>query len=124
MACERQAGRVLVHGGECCSVVAGGIAGVFCVGGSPDGNGLGMIKRGAHATQRAKGQDAMSIYSEMIAAGVQCESHESDLYVPVNDTTRAIVERFEFENKVRTFANQVEGCLWHDIPFAFDPYWE
>lgn len=66
----------------------------------------------------------MSIYKQMVDAGVQCQNHYSDLYVPINDVTRPIVAEWPYRSLVKAFVNQVEGGVWYDIPFAFDPYWE
>ena len=65
-----------------------------------------------------------SIYAKMLAAGVKIASHETDLYVPVNDITRGILADYKFKSNVTTFTNQVEGGLWFDIPFAYLPAWE
>lgn len=66
----------------------------------------------------------MSIYKEMKAAGVEMSSHESDLYVPVNLVTAALVTAYEHKNNVTTFTSNIDGNRWYDIPFAYDPYWE
>jgi hypothetical protein len=66
----------------------------------------------------------MSIYSDMVAAGVPIDSHESDLYVPVNETTRAIVDGYQFHASVQTFRHATTGAMWFDIPFAYTPFWE
>ena len=66
----------------------------------------------------------MSIYKQMTEAGVEIGSHESDLYVPVNDVTAPIVAAYEHENIVTTFTSNIDRKRWYDIPFAFDPYWE
>ena len=65
-----------------------------------------------------------SIYEQMKAAGVKIASHETDLYVPVNETTQAIVDGYRFKSIVTTFTNQVEGGRWYDIPFAYTPAWD
>ena len=65
----------------------------------------------------------MTIYEKMKAAGVEIHDHCSDLYVPVNDITRPIVEAYKFKSNVTTFIDQVTGLLSYDIPFEFDPYW-
>ena len=65
-----------------------------------------------------------SIFDQMKAAGVKIASHETDLYVPVNEVTRAIVGTYEHKSNVTTFTNQVEGGQWYDIPFAYTPAWE
>lgn len=70
-----------------------------------------------------KAAAAPSIYSLVIAAGVAVDNHESDLYVPANDTTKAILEGYEFRSKVTTFRSAVDHGLWYDIPFAYDPFW-
>lgn len=66
----------------------------------------------------------MSIYTEMKEAGVKMSSHESDLYVPVNEVTSALVSVYEHMNNVTTFISNIDRKAWYDIPFAFDPYWE
>ena len=65
----------------------------------------------------------MTIYQEMIEAGVKVSGYQSDLYVPVNEITREIVSNYKFRDVVTQFHNKVDGGLWFDIPFAYDPYW-
>lgn len=66
----------------------------------------------------------MSIYQDMVNAGVPVDSHESDLYALKNDASMAIVENYEFKSNVDVFRSLVDGKLWYDIPFAYDPFWE
>lgn len=63
----------------------------------------------------------MTIYEELLAAGIQVSNHESDLYCPVTPESRALVRKHKL--MVTTFINQVEGGTWYDIPFAYDPFW-
>lgn len=63
----------------------------------------------------------MTIYEDLLAAGIQVSNHESDLYCPVTPESRALVRKHEL--MVTTFINQVEGGTWYDIPFAYDPFW-
>lgn len=65
-----------------------------------------------------------SIYEQMKAAGVEVDHHESDLYVPVNETTKAIVDGYKFKNNVTQFRSQIDGTNWYDIPFAYQPFWD
>jgi hypothetical protein len=65
-----------------------------------------------------------SIYQQMIEAEVPVSGYQSDLYVPVNDTTTEILSHYEFRTNVTTFRNNIDGKMWYDIPFASDPYWE
>ena len=60
----------------------------------------------------------------MIAAGVVIAFHESDLYVPVNDVTTAIVQRYKWRKNVVRFKEQGRNRMWYDIPFAYTPWWE
>lgn len=64
----------------------------------------------------------MSLYTDLIEAGQPVSNWQSDLYCPVNEVTRALIEKHD--KKATTFTNQVEGGLWFDVPFAFDTYWE
>ena len=69
----------------------------------------------------------MSLYSDLIAAGVQVDNHESDLYFPATEKTRAILERYPLAFSIHeTFINQRPpnvGERWIDVPFAFEPWW-
>jgi len=64
----------------------------------------------------------MSLYTDLIEAGIPVANHYSDLYFPVTEQTRELVKK----HKVRAdkFKNQVEGGFWYDVFGAFDPYWE
>jgi hypothetical protein len=64
-----------------------------------------------------------TVYERMKAEGVETDHHESDLYVPVNATTRKVLEAYEYRENVTVFASQIDGKLWYDIPFAYDPAW-
>ena len=66
----------------------------------------------------------MNIYKAVIAAGIPHDSHESDLYIPVNANTRAILETHPHRSNVTVFRSQIDGQLWFDVPFAFSPWWE
>jgi hypothetical protein len=60
----------------------------------------------------------------MISAGVKVDNHESDLYVPVNETTRAILAQYPDTARPTVFTSQTDGKAWFDIPFAFEPFWK
>lgn len=66
----------------------------------------------------------MEIYDQMLAAGVEIDHYESDLYVPVTPETRAIVLAYEHRSNVNTFRHSVTREAWYDIPFAYIPWWE
>jgi hypothetical protein len=66
----------------------------------------------------------MSIYQELKAAGVPLASHESNLYAKATPEARKILQGYEFKNNVTAFINQVEGGIWFDIPFAYEPFWD
>lgn len=63
-----------------------------------------------------------NIYKEMVEAGVVIGSHCSDMYVPVNEITTALVAAYEFKCNVTTFHSNITGERCYDIPFAF-PNW-
>jgi hypothetical protein len=66
----------------------------------------------------------MEIYTQVVAANIPLANHESDLYIPVTDETRALIAAYRFKENVTTFINNLDGKLWYDVPFAFLPYWE
>lgn len=66
----------------------------------------------------------MSLYTELVENNVPVSNHYSDLYFPKNDKTTAILAKYSTQKSNATrFINQVEGGVWYDVPFAFDPYW-
>jgi hypothetical protein len=65
----------------------------------------------------------MSLYTDCVALGVKISNHETDLYIPVTPETKKLIEAYKFRSSVTTFVNQVEGGLWYDIPFAYEPEW-
>ena len=75
--------------------------------------------------EQSKPPVSKSLYEEMVEAGVEIDSHYSDLYVPVNDITSALVTRHYGGNHyaAQTFINNIDGKRWYNIPFAYAPYW-
>ncbi len=65
-----------------------------------------------------------NIFHAVLSSGTPYASHETDLYIPVNEKTRKLIEDYEFKSNVTTFTNQVEGGIWYDIPFAYLPAWD
>ena len=64
------------------------------------------------------------LYEKIVAAGIQHDSHESDLYIPVTPETTKLVSEYEFRTNVQRFTSQIDGKPWYDIPFAYQPAWE
>lgn len=67
--------------------------------------------------------DSRQLFSQVVAHDIPFTNHYSDLYIPVNETTKALIAAYKFRQCVRVFTNQVEGGLWYDVPFAYAPYW-
>ncbi len=65
----------------------------------------------------------MSVYQKAKAAGLQIDSHESDLYLKDSPEAQKIL-REENATTARRFISQVDGLMWWDVPFEFDPFWE
>jgi len=69
----------------------------------------------------------MTLHEELIAAGIETDHHESDLYFPATPETTTILERYPLHEKAAmVFVNQGDGTpgRWFDVPFAFDPFWK
>ncbi len=67
----------------------------------------------------------MTLYGALVAAGAQIDSHESDLYVEATPEVARILAEFPTEcENARTFRSQIDGRLWWDVPFAFQPWWD
>jgi len=65
-----------------------------------------------------------SIFEEVCQAGIPFDNHESDLYIPVNETTKEIISRHPEVKPVSTFTNQQNGNQWYDVAFKFLPFWD
>jgi hypothetical protein len=65
----------------------------------------------------------MTIYQRLKAAGVPLDNHYSDLYAQVTPVSTAIIKA-SGSKTASQFRSQIDGQLWWDIPFAYDPYWE
>lgn len=64
----------------------------------------------------------MSLYTDLIAAGIPVSNWQSDLYCPNTPEARALIKKHGL--KGTPFKNQAEGGIWLDVPFQFDPFWE
>lgn len=69
-------------------------------------------------------EEITSIWDEVKRLGIQFDSHETDLYIPVNEQTKELVDRWKFKCNARTFVNQIDHKFWYDLPFAYVPAWE
>lgn len=66
----------------------------------------------------------LTLYQRVVALGIEHSIHYSDLYIPVNDTTRQLVKDCNIiAVSIGVFKHQVDGRLWYDIAFGYDPYW-
>lgn len=81
-----------------------------------------------HITPADSSAPKPSLYQRLIAAGVPVSNYYSDLYFPANLKTRQILNDCQDDGVVlsrpTTFHNQVEGGIWYDAPFQFEPYWQ
>lgn len=78
-----------------------------------------------HAVANYQMANGISLYKELVAAGVEVSNHESDLYVPITPETTAILDRFPLQKgNATTFKSNTDGAMMFDVPFAFDPAWE
>lgn len=63
----------------------------------------------------------MSLYTDLIDAGIPVANWQSDLYVERTETALTIIK--EHGLKYSTFTNKNEGGIWLSIPFQYDPFW-
>ena len=65
----------------------------------------------------------MTLYETLKAAGCEIDSHKSDLYV--RDTPKALEILKEYgREKDSRFRSQLDGSIWIDVPFHYDPFCE
>jgi len=59
----------------------------------------------------------MTIYQDMIEAGVEVSNHCSDLYVLDCEAARDVLKKHGARST--TFRNAIDGQIWRDIPLSF-----
>ncbi len=73
------------------------------------------------------------IFNEVKELGIEFDSSNSDLYIPVNEQTKELVKKYFWNSEqkclsaiVTTFHNQTskEKELWYDLAFQYLPFWE
>lgn len=64
----------------------------------------------------------MTLYQICKAKGLPLDNHESDLYV--QDSPEAVEAVRATGHSFSRFLNKIDGKVWLDIPFAYDPWWE
>jgi hypothetical protein len=68
----------------------------------------------------------MTLYEELTAAGCLIDHHQSDLYVKCSDKAETIIlYHCLLPNSNLTysqFRSNIDGSLWYDISFAYDPF--
>jgi hypothetical protein len=64
-----------------------------------------------------------SMYEQLKSADVKLDNHYSDLYAAKNETSQGILKGYEYRDSVTEFTSPIDGEIWYDIPFCFDPFW-
>lgn len=65
----------------------------------------------------------MTLYTDLIEAGIEVSNHESDLYFHVTPESTEILKRYP--NLWRTwFTSNIDKRHMYDVAFAYDPFWE
>lgn len=70
----------------------------------------------------------MTLYEELVKAGCEIGNYQSDLHVRCSEKALVIIvdhvlrpdSLLQMPNK---FVSNIDGELWYDIPFAYDPFW-
>lgn len=89
--------------------------------GSPRVSGLELAR--LSLGRKLKGNN-MSLYTDCKALGETIDHHESDLYVKSSKSADALVKLHDTHKIATKFISNVDGKVWWDVPFSFDPYWE
>lgn len=64
----------------------------------------------------------MTIYQACVSAGLQIDSHESDLYILATPESRSLLQELKI---ARTwFISQIDGKTWFEVFGAYDPFWK
>jgi hypothetical protein len=63
----------------------------------------------------------MTLYERLKAAGCELDSHVSDLYVRATPAALQILK--EQRAPWGAFRSPIDGEIWCEVPFAYDPFW-
>lgn len=70
----------------------------------------------------------MSLYTDIVEAGIPYSNHASDLYVKDTPEARAIIRKHEEAQGrlivMSPFHSQIDHEQWLDISFMYEPFWE
>lgn len=80
------------------------------------------LQRAAADAELISAVDGESLYDAVVRLGIEHDNHESDLYLPVNEQTQALLRHFKITT-AKPFRHAVTGVLWYDVPFMFAPFW-
>ena len=69
-------------------------------------------------------QKELSLYEQCKQLGIETDHHESDLYIPMTEATRALIKAYKFKANVTSFISRIDRKPWYDVPFAYMPFWE
>lgn len=61
----------------------------------------------------------LTLFEKVVNMGIEWDHHCSDLYLPVNDKTRELIDDYEFKCNVTSFKSAIDGTQWYDIPFSY-----
>lgn len=62
------------------------------------------------------------LYADCLAAGLETDNHESDLYIKDCTKARALLDKYGLPEK--PFTSQIDGKSWLEVPFMYTPFWE
>jgi hypothetical protein len=65
----------------------------------------------------------MSLYTDLVEAGIEVSNWQSDLYFPVSQVATEILAKYPKQSRSR-FKSNIDGRSMYETPFAYDPYWE
>lgn len=67
----------------------------------------------------------MSLYTDLVDAGIETSNRYSDLYFPVSQEAAEILAKHEKQKSIaKRFTSNIDSKPMFEVPFAFDPYWD
>ena len=64
------------------------------------------------------------IFKEVLKQKIPYANYCSDLYIPVNDQTRELINQYDYKKSVTIFKDKTgEYDFMYDIPFAYTHYY-
>lgn len=71
--------------------------------------------------------EEQTLYEQLVEKGIPVDNHCSDLYFKATTESLEILKNYNNRRSTHMFStaftSNIDGELWIEVPFAYDPWW-